>query len=138
MSCRLCGLDIPLIEGPVWLGDAESFLPRLSVKPREDCSREHNIATAFNDSVAERRLRDVRIDRAHKNRRALKDIPYVNAHATLMTTFPVARPDSEYASASRTCSSGNTLSTRGLMSPLSTSRVISLSCSPSGRMKRYS
>src|SRR5205809_606593 len=41
-----------------------------------------------------------------------------------MTTFPVARPDSEYASASRTCSSGNTLSTSGLMTPLSTSRAV--------------
>ena len=61
-----------------------------------------------------------------------------SAHATLMTTFPVARPASEYASASRTCSSGNTLSTSGLMTPLSTSRVISLSCSPSARMNRYS
>jgi hypothetical protein len=61
-----------------------------------------------------------------------------NAHATLMTTFPVARPDSEYASASRTCSSGNTVSTSGLIAPLSTSRVISLNCSPSARMNRYS
>ncbi len=50
------------------------------------------------------------------------------AYATLITTFPVARPDSEYASASRTCSRGNTLSTSGLIAPLSTSRVISLSC----------
>jgi len=61
-----------------------------------------------------------------------------NTHATLMTTLPVARPDSEYARASRTCSSGNTLSTSGLIAPLSTSRVISLSCSPSARMNRYS
>src|SRR5438128_743671 len=32
----------------------------------------------------------------------------------------------------------NTLSTSGLMAPLSTSRVIPLSCSPSARMNRYS
>ncbi len=51
-----------------------------------------------------------------------------NTHAILMTTFPVARPDSEYASASRS----------GLTTPLSTSRVISLSCSPSARTKKYS
>jgi hypothetical protein len=60
-----------------------------------------------------------------------------DAHATLVTTFPVARPDSEYASASRTFSNENTQSTSGLMAPLSTSRVISPSCPPSARTKRY-